>query len=382
MSKIKIRSDSPTPIRSQLKELLIQEIRQRRFRPGGRIPSERELAERYGISRASVRESITELIHSGFLFRTVGKGTFVSRELPDADTPQKITSEPHNIGFIISENIFHFVQTGYNKILGGVQEVCGQNGWRLLFSAVGEDADSPGLNSLRQAGRLELDGCVVVGGVRRNTLDSLQEEGIPTVLVDMLITDEAADILAVTIDYAEGARMAIQHLYDLGHRAIGYIGFPGSEKYRGYWESLEALGIRYEPRHVEFLHLLDLQPGILAGYQAMQRMLAHGRLPSALLVTNDFVAIGVMEALGVAGIRVPEQMSIVGFDDLGQKTSPALTTVRVDLAQVGREAAGTLRRKMLGEKLTEHAAVPVELVVRGSTAPVLVEAGAANHVPR
>ena len=374
MPKTKIRSDSPTPIRSQLKEILIGEIRQGRFRPGGRIPSERELAERYGISRASVRESITELINSGFLFRTVGKGTFVSKQLPDTDTPQKITTEPHNIGFVISEDIFHFVQTGYNKILGGVQEVCGQNGWRLLFSAVGEGSDNPGLNSLRQTGKLAFDGCVVVGGVRRNTLDVLQEEGIPTVLVDMLISDEAADTLAVTINYADGARMAIQHLYDLGHRAIGYIGFPGSEKYRGYWESLEALDLRYEPRHVEFLHLLDLQPGILAGYQAMQRMLARAHLPSALLVTNDFAAIGVMEALGVTGIRVPEQISIVGFDDLGQKTSPALTTVRVDLAQVGREAAVTLHRKMLGEKLAEHVAVPVELVVRGTTAPLLAAA--------
>ena len=374
MSKMKIRSDSPTPIRSQLKELLIQEIREGHFLPGGRIPSERELAERYGISRASVRESITELINSGFLFRTVGKGTFVSKEIPGTDAPQRVTAEPHNIGFVISENIFHFVQTGYNKILGGVQEVCTQNGWRLLFNTVGDDSENPGLNSLRLTGKLALDGCVVVGGVRRNTLDVLQEEGIPTVLVDLLITDEATDTLAVTINYAEGARMAIQHLYDLGHRAIGYIGFPGSEKYRGYWEALEGLSIPYEPRHVEFLHLLDLQPGILAGYQAMQRMLSRGHLPSALIVTNDFVAIGVMEALGVAGVKVPEQISVVGFDDLGQKTSPPLTTVRVDLVQVGREAAHTLERKMRGERLSEHVAVPVELVVRGTTASLLTEA--------
>jgi DNA-binding LacI/PurR family transcriptional regulator len=200
-------------------------------------------------------------------------------------------------------------------------------------------------------------------------LDHLQEEGIPTVLVDILISDEAAGLTTVNIDYATGARLAIEHLNQLGHTAIGYLGFSGSEKYRGYWESLERLGLRYDPRHVEFLQLLDLQPGILAGYQAMQRMIARQRLPSALLITNDLVALGVMEALAVTGIRTPEQISIVGFDDLGQKTSPPLTTVRVDLNLVGRLAAETLFRKIAGDVIEpELTLVPVELVVRGTTA--------------
>ncbi|HWB98931.1 MAG TPA: GntR family transcriptional regulator [Bryobacteraceae bacterium] len=369
MSRTKIRSDSPTPIRSQLKELLMTEIREGRFQAGGRIPSERELAERYGISRASVRESITELINSGILFRTVGKGTFVASDVA-AQQPQKISTEPHNIAFVISDNIFHFVQTGYNKIFEGVQEVCAQQGWRLLFHTVGEDSSSPGLKSLRNKGSLALDGCVVVGGVRRHILDLLNEEGIPTVLVDLLITDEAPETMAVTIRYAEGAKTAVRYLFELGHRSIGYIGFSGSEKYHGYWSSLEELNLRYDPRQVEFLQLLDLQPGMLAGYHAMQRMLKAGHLPTALLVTNDFVAIGVMEALAIAGVRVPDQISIVGFDDLGQKTSPALTTVRVDLREVGRSAADAVRRKMLGEPLTEPISVPAELVVRDTTAPV------------
>jgi len=78
MPRNAIHSDSPTPIRSQLKELLLRDIREGRFLPGCRIPSEREIAAKYGISRASVRESISELLNSGLLFRTVGRGTFVS----------------------------------------------------------------------------------------------------------------------------------------------------------------------------------------------------------------------------------------------------------------------------------------------------------------
>jgi DNA-binding LacI/PurR family transcriptional regulator len=125
---------------------------------------------------------------------------------------------------------------------------------------------------------------------------------------------------------------------------------------------------------VEFLQLLDLQPGILAGFQAMQHMLRGGALPTSILVTNDFVALGVLEALAVAGVSVPDQISVVGFDDLGQKTSPPLTTVSVDLEEVGRSAAKALRRKMTGETMNYHIVVPVDLMVRGSTAAVPVNA--------
>src|SRR4051794_10806173 len=107
MPKNAIQSDSPTPIRSQLKALLLQEIRNGTFQPGCRIPSEREIAESYGISRASVRESISELLNLGILFRTVGRGPFVS---PDPFTTQPATAAgPCNVAFIISESIFHFV---------------------------------------------------------------------------------------------------------------------------------------------------------------------------------------------------------------------------------------------------------------------------------
>jgi len=300
------------------------------------------------------------------LFRTVGRGTFVSPDPFSVSTENGAATGPHNIAFIISESIFHFVQTGYNKILAGVQEVAAAQGWRLLFHPIGDDANNPMLQSLRNAPNRSLDGCIIVGGVRRHVLDLLDEERTPTILVDLLISEE--DTASVTIDYANGARLAMRHLYELGHREIGYVGFSGSEKYRGYWRCLEELGLRYDPRCVEFLHELDLQPGILAGFQSVQRMIAARSLPSALLVTNDFVAMGVMEGLAIAGLRAPDQISVVGFDDLGQKTSPLLTTVRVDLAQVGRLAANALLRKMNSQVIeAEHTVVPVELVVRGTT---------------
>jgi len=361
MTNSAIQTESSTSIRLQLSQILRTEIRQGRFPPGSRIPSERDLAERYGISRASVREAITELIEAGILFRTVGKGTFVASELPQP--PKPAVTKHHGISFAINEGVFNFVQTGYNRILAGVESVCREAGFRLYLESFGE-------------GRSKLDegslpaGCVVVGGISRHVLDRFRETSTPYVLVDLLMAEDPSDHLAVRIDYASGTRAAMDYLHSLGHREFGFIGFPNSERYRTYWQALREYGIAYDPRHVEFLSGLELQPGMVAGFDAMQRLLAQGSLPKALLVVNDFVALGVMEQLKMSGHRIPQDISVVGFDDLGLKTVPPLTTVRVDLQLVGRLAAQALFRKMNGEQPENNeAVVPVELVARESTAP-------------
>jgi GntR family transcriptional regulator, arabinose operon transcriptional repressor len=366
MSRKQIRQDSPEPIRSQLREILINEISGGKFSPGGRIPSERELAEKFGISRTSVRETITELIHSGFLFRTVGKGTFVSQR-----TDKEPERKQSPIAFVIDEDIFNFVQTGYNKILFGAQCVCRARGTQLLFHST--RGDSILHNEISAVdGKRPIAGAIVVGGVRRHVLDRLQEEAIPLVLVDTILDEESHNFPSVTIDYGKGAKMAVQHLYAFRHQKIGYIGFSGSQKYEGYWSALEELGLSYDPRQVEFLQLLDLQPGILAGFKAMQRVLSRKCSPSAMIVTNDFVAIGALEALGLANIKVPDQISVVGFDDLGVKSSSALTTIRVDLTDVGEQAAGLLFRRMEGrQEDPKDMVIPVELIVRSSSGPYL-----------
>lgn len=368
MLKSTICSESPTPIRLQLSQILRKEITEGRFLAGSRIPSERDLAERYGISRASVRESITELIQAGILFRTVGKGTFVS-DKPEA--PKIVeTARQDGISFVISEGVFQFVQTGYNRILGGVEAACRAAGLRLHFQSVGESLNGLSLQASRESGGMLPSGSIVVGGVGRHVLDWFRENHIPYVLVDLLITEDTADHIAVRIDYTTGTGAAMNHLYQLGHRTFGFVGFAGSEKYKAYWRTLREYGLPYDPRHVEFLSALDLQPGILAGYQAVQRMISSGCLPTCLLVTNDFVALGVLEQLKIAGIPVPGDISIVGYDDLGQKSTPPLTTVRVDLQRVGELAANALFRKMNGEVVeSEECVMPVELVIRGSTAP-------------
>jgi LacI family transcriptional regulator len=351
-------------VREQLRLLIIAEIERGTFLRGAKLPSERELAEKFGTSRTTVRQAIESLVEGGALVRSPGKGTFVAGSPAESRSPLEPSWEtpagtlPGALAFVISEDIFEFVQVGYNRILLGVQKACQQSGYRLLFHVLTDEAP------MAENG---VAGYMVVGGASRHFLERLRAAATPLVLVDLLTDDRSA---SVAIDYAGGMRQAVTYLHELGHRKIGFIGFPNSEKYIAYWQTLASLGLRYEPRWVVFLQLPDLQSSMLSGYRGMQSILTAESLPTAMIATNDLVALGAKDALSVAGIDVPARMSILGFDDLGLETDRPLTTMRTDSAEVGRLAVRTLVDQIRGGPLNEiRITVPTELVIRESTAP-------------
>ena len=364
----KLVTRTAEPVRDQLRHLLITEIEVGRFLRGTKLPAERALAEIFGTSRTTVRQAIASLVEEGTLIRSPGKGTFVKgfrRESWSAVDPSlgsSVGTLQGTLAFVISEDIFKFVEVGYNRILLGAQKTCQQNGYRLLFHALTED--SP----LVETG---VAGYLVVGGAPRRFLERLREMGTPLVLVDLLFEDRLA---SVGFEYAAGMRQAVTYLHGLGHREIGFIGFPNSEKYVVFWQTLASLGLRYEPRWVTFLHFPDLQPSMLSGYRAMQSILAVEPLPTAMIATNDLVALGAKDALAVAGIDVPKRMSVMGFDDLGTDANRPLTTMRTDSAEVGRLAVRTLLEQIHGGTPGQNRiTVPTELIIRDSTAPVYQE---------
>jgi DNA-binding LacI/PurR family transcriptional regulator len=361
---VKIQTKSASSVPAQLRSILADEIRDGHYGESGRLPSERALAERFGVSRTSVRESLNVLVKDGVLMRVVGKGTYVA-SAAGALTNTASTDEGKHLAFLIGENIFHFVQPGYSRILVGAEQTCRQHGYRLLFHSVGEEENDPQLGVSQEQPDV-IHGCLVAGGLRRKALDRLLAWDVPVVLTDLIVHD--GNTRAVGADYAIGTRQAVEYLANLGHTAIGFIGFPNSDKYKVYWQTLESLGLSYNPHLVQFLQLRDVEPGIVSGFRAMQDMLSSGSSPTAVIATNDLVAMGLIEALKMTGISVPGQVSVIGFDDLGRDTSPSLTTVRSYPEEVGRIAARMLIDQLSGAATPSRIAVPTELVVRGTTA--------------
>ncbi len=364
----RIISRAATPIGSQLRSLLIEEVKGGRLTPGSKIPSERELALRYGISRASVRDSIALLISEGVLVRAGVRGTFVAERPPQFAVAAQAT---RNIVLLANRNVFDFFQFRYSEIQAGAGSELRSRGYNLVLHSIQDGEERLVREALAPGGKPCVDGCLIAGKIRRQVFETVRELGLPVMLIDRVPGGEMQGAYSIRADYISGTHAAMRHLHALGHRDIGFIGFADSQKYRAYCQGLKQLRIAYESDFVDFVELFDLPPAMLAGYRSLQTIQSRGRLPTALLVTDDVVAVGVMEALKISGVPVPEQISVVCFDDLGQSTIPPLTRIRFDREEAGRRAARTLLDIANGKPPEVNDIIlPVEFVHGLSTATV------------
>jgi LacI family transcriptional regulator len=182
----------------------------------------------------------------------------------------------------------------------------------------------------------------------------------------------AERIPSVSAAHTSGADQAMQHLLALGHRRIAHIAGPSGwvateDRRRGYHAALAAAGILPDPALT-----VDTTPEIAHGQDAAGHLLNLPDPPTAILCFNDNNAIGAIQAARAHGLRVPEDLSIVGFDDVETATvvTPKLTTVRQPLAEMGRTGVSLLMRLLDGERFeTLHVELATRLVVRESTAP-------------
>jgi LacI family transcriptional regulator len=195
--------------------------------------------------------------------------------------------------------------------------------------------------------------------------------GIPCVVIDPVDLPDP-DVPSVGATNWGGGLAATRHLLELGHRRIAVIGGPASvlcsrARIDGYRAALESAGLPYDPELVRegtFHHA--------GGYEAGTALLALPEPPTAIFAGSDEQAFGVVEAARMAGLAVPRDLSVVGFDDLpiSRWAAPPLTTVRQPLAEMGRVAAQMLRSLIDGRPLeTGHVDLATSLVVRASTAP-------------
>jgi LacI family transcriptional regulator len=183
---------------------------------------------------------------------------------------------------------------------------------------------------------------------------------------------EGANVEVVMSDNFSGAEAAVRHLHDLGHRRIATItgmleSRPGIDRLRGYRAAAQALGLAYRDEYVTYGDFYAE-----SGREQTARLLQLEDRPTAIFAAADMMAIGAVRAVAEAGLRVPEDISIVGFDDiqLAPHINPPLTTMRQDKLGLGAAAGDALVARIAGDPGRDPLLrLPVELVVRGSTAP-------------
>lgn len=264
-----------------------------------------------------------------------------------------------------------FTNPVYGEIAESIQEVCLPNGYLTLFVYSGDNPDREKQLLLMFRAK-HVDG-VIMQPVTPDPLEAikpLRKAKIPVVLLQ----HDCCGVHCVVLTDVQGGQLATQHLLDLGHRRVGLISgrLPSAaraeERLLGYRQTLKAAGIEPDP-----VLVIESDVNQNGGYQAMQQLLALPEPPTAVFCHNDVLALGAMHAIQVAGLSIPGDISIVGYDDTAGSAhlAPPLTTIRFSRKEMGHQAATILFRAI--EQGEDHepstVRVPVELMVRASTGP-------------
>jgi LacI family transcriptional regulator len=337
-------------------------------------PNIHELARLSGVSVGTVSRALNG--YTDVRAETRERILRIAQELdytPSASARTLVTQRSHVVGVFLETGEGHpdLQHPFFHEVLGGIKAFAGPAGYDLLLFASERPGNGFGAHSyLKRCRHHNVDGAVLMGldaddpEVRR-----LVRSDVATVGVDILL--EGPVTTSVASDNEAGAAAAVRHLHELGHRRIAHItGLldkrPGADRLRGYRHELQRLGVTPRDEYVQFGDFY-----VESGHRGMQALLALDEPPTAVFAGADLTALGAIHAAGEAGLEVPRDLSVVGFDDiqLAPYLHPPLTTLRQAKASLGTEAGRALIRHIEEEPDVPAAVtLPVELIVRGSTA--------------
>ena len=334
-----------------------------------------EVAQYAGVSRATVWRALNGSAHVSAEARArVHAAVAALGYEPDVVAQSLVRKQAR----VIAVNIFpdddelpfgHIGQTSLYFYLGIVENIEREaisSGYDLLLPSRPR-GKSP-QNYLRSLQTRRVAGCIMLHATEAR-IQSLIHSSIPTVFIDSM--GQGSHATYVKSDNTDGARQATEHLLTLGHRQIAFLtgsihDLAGLERLLGCQQALAQAGIAPDPGLVR-------QSGwnVDESYEAAKALLAEHRDFTAIVAGSDFMAIGILRALTEQGLRVPDDVSLVGFDDIEfcQYTAPPLTTVRQNRVEMGRGAVQRLIAMVEDKEEVNPLVVPTQLIVRQSTGP-------------
>ena len=330
-----------------------------------------DVADVVGVSRMTVSNAFNrpEKLSEALRTRILEAAQDLGYGGPDPSARALARGRAGTVGLLLSDGLGEvFGDPVATEFLVAVGDELAKSSLALtLVPTSGGDPDS--------RGDLPMDGAIVyVCGQGAADIERLRSRGTPVVTVDQVPTD---GVPSVNVDDRAGARAAAQHVVDLGHRRVGLVNLassgtadnqPALQRDLGWRDALDAAGITPEEVRADFRPAAGV-------YAAAQSLLDREDRPTALLCFSDVFAAQAVRAADDLGLRVPEDLSVVGFDDASFAGTyrPALTTVRQRVGDKGRAAVDVLLASLAGEPVeTLRRLLPTELVVRESTGPAPV----------
>lgn len=332
------------------------------------MPTIYDIAKKAGVSPGTVSKVFNN--YSQINEKTKEKVLKIAREMhymPNPAASSLKTKQSFLVGVIFSENVgIGLDHPFFSKVLEFFRHKMGEYGYDTVF--INNTLGNNEIGYLEHCKLRNVDGVFIITALMDElSMVKLIESKIKCVTTDMLVKQRPY----VMSDNIGGGKMAVEYLHNMGHKRIAHLAGPletisAGERLVGYQEALKALDMPFQEEYLVEADMFSFD----AGYQATQELINRfegKEMPTGLFVASDMMAIAALRAFRDRGIRVPEDVSIVGFDDIEVARSfiPALTTIRQDTKAIGEAVAHTLYR-LIKEDILELdiPRIPVSLVER------------------
>jgi GntR family transcriptional regulator of arabinose operon len=338
---MRIDVEKSTPKYLQLKEIIKRHLKDEHYQAGQKILSENELMTQFNVSRSTVRQTLAELVNEGVIYKKQGLGSFFSGKT------QGTQNRSHLIGVIVPRLSFYI----YPQIIQGIDDVAHKRRYNIVLGSSDVNPEKE-LVCLKQLLEKEIDGLLIEpsGGFQQfqdsQNFRVLKELKIPVVFMDWAFDDP--EVSYVSPNDFEGGFRATNYLIKAGHKRIACVypndTLPGIQRYQGYRKALATDQLDYDSKFDQSTTILKWnEPGQIA---AMVRELIElgDDKPTAVFFFNDDAAFQGYETVRNAGLKVPDDVSLIGFDDseFAVRAEVPLTTMIHPKYQLGRWAAEIL----------------------------------------
>lgn len=356
--------DDEKPKYQRLKDHIVQTIKAEKLKPGEKIYSENEMAERFSISRHTVRQAIGELVSEGWLYRIQGKGTYVDRIVGNNN------NRIRTIG-VVTTYLNDYI---FPSIIRGIDSVLSVNGYNIVLSCTYNQHEKERI-SLQNLRSQNIDGLIVeptksaLPNPNLDVYQKLKEDNIPVLFMHSYYNLNECSY--VVEDDMHSGYIATKHLIDQGHKNIGGIfkvdDMQGHLRFSGFQKAYVENGLNFSDSRVLWFGTDDTEEKLNNGeFGKLSRFLSEC---SAIVCYNDMIAIKVMDAVRDRGLLIPDDISIVSFDDsqLAVASEVKLTTVAHPKEKLGEEAGKAIIELIEGVQKRNTITIQPELIVRGST---------------
>jgi DNA-binding LacI/PurR family transcriptional regulator len=364
---VTIDVENPQPLYIQVADAIKKSIASGKLQVGDRLPSQKSLASEFSVSLITIKTAMADLNREGVIYGRVGKGSFISNSVTHVDF-----SKSKSIGFVLQDIDSPF----FSRILASVEKNLSEEKYNLLLTSTAGEKEREE-NMIQHLLDIGVSGLIVASMSREYRaspiIRKLHEQKFPYVVVSYLVDE---DISYVGVDHELGAFIATQHLTRLGYTKIGYLnGIRGEQgsllgnlRKKGFLTALKQSNIEYNPDYEYMFQLRgewnDYQSGYDIGLQFSQKI----NRPEAIFAFDDLSALGFEKAVLEQGLRVPQDVALVGFDDIkrGVSAPVPLTTIHQPTTEIGKVAVDVIHKKITGQPYQSRILLKPTLVVRDS----------------